>query len=76
MIERRPHLEIFAQTLTLLRQRQVWTVYALAKKSGLSQQFIAAMERGEKFPSLETARRLSQALAVSLGEFDSEEKTA
>ena len=45
----------------------------LAKQSGLSQSFICRIESGEKQPSLETLRKLSQGLGMSLGELLGEE---
>ncbi len=45
----------------------------LSKQSGLSQSFIWRIESGEKQPTLETLRKLSQGLGISLGELLGEE---
>ncbi|MEQ8175441.1 MAG: Ig-like domain-containing protein, partial [Syntrophomonadaceae bacterium] len=45
----------------------------LSKQSGLSQSFIWRIESGEKQPTLETLKKLSQGLRMSLGELLGEE---
>lgn len=60
----------FASILARLREAQGWTVYRLAQESGVSKQFLAELERGEKQPSLAVAGKLARALGVGLAAFD------
>lgn len=46
------------------RDRLGITQQELAERSGLSQSFVADIERGHKFPSPDSIERLSEALAV------------
>jgi len=54
--------------LRLERERQGLSKYAMAERSGLSQQMIAYVERGMRQPSLETVVRMAGALEVDLGD--------
>ena len=42
-----------------MRERQRATLQEVAHRAGLSYSFVAAIERGEKQPSLETLQRLA-----------------
>ena len=60
-----------ARILTLLRaerEARSLTKYVVAKRSGLSQQAVGYMERGEKRPSLETVLRYTAAIGVNLAD--------
>ena len=48
------------------RQRRGLTKYAAAQRSGLSQQAIGSLERGEKMPSLTTILRYAAAVEADL----------
>ncbi len=50
------------------RKRQGISRYAVAKRSGLSEQMVGYVERGLRSPSLETVLRLTAALNLDLGE--------
>jgi transcriptional regulator with XRE-family HTH domain len=56
----------FGKLLEKLRREQGLSVYALAQRTGLSDQAIHDLEQSDRTPSLETARRLAAALGVSL----------
>ncbi len=58
----------FGSRLKQIRKGQMLSTYKLSKQSGLSQSFVWRMESGEKQPTLETLRKLSQGLGMSLGE--------
>jgi transcriptional regulator with XRE-family HTH domain len=58
----------FAGRLKQIRETLMLSSSKLAKQSGLSQSFICRIESGEKQPTLETLRKLSQGLGISLGE--------
>ena len=60
----------FGKRLTQLRQSAKLTVYRLSKKSGISQQGIANLEKGEREPAWGTVVALAAALGVSLAAFD------
>ncbi len=60
----------FGMRLAELRGRAQLTVYALSKRSGVSQQAIARIEKGRGDPNWTTVVALAQALGVSLAEFD------
>lgn len=62
--------ETFADKLSALRQREKLSLYALAAKAGLSRQYLGALERGCKQPSLEVARKIASALGHKLGCWD------
>lgn len=50
------------------REKRGLSKYALAERSGISQQAIGYMERGLKRPSLETVLRVADALEVDLAD--------
>ncbi|MCG9968825.1 Ig-like domain-containing protein [Pelotomaculum terephthalicicum JT] len=63
----------FGSRLRQIRESQMLSTSKLSKQSGLSQSFIWRIESGEKQPTLETLRKLSQGLGMSLGELLGEE---
>jgi transcriptional regulator with XRE-family HTH domain len=58
----------FGSRLKQLREGRKLSTSKLSKQSGLSQSFIWRIESGEKQPTLETLKKLSQGLGMSLGE--------
>jgi transcriptional regulator with XRE-family HTH domain len=52
------------------RERQELSVQELAKKAGISRQFLYAIEAGEKAPSAPVLLGIAGALGVSLATFD------
>lgn len=48
------------------RDRRELSVYAVSKKSGLTQQAIAFVEKDERVPSLETALHIADAIGLKL----------
>lgn len=65
------HQQVCAQVVRLLREergRQGMSKYAVAERSGLSEQMVGYVERGMRRPSLETVVRLASALDVDLGD--------
>lgn len=58
----------FNSRLKQIRESRMLSTSKLSKLSGLSQPFICRIESGEKQPTLETLRKLSQGLGISLGE--------
>ena len=48
------------------RLARKWSVYRLAKNSGVSQQMIGYMEKGLRNPTLETLLRIALALEINL----------
>jgi len=58
----------FGNRLKQLRESRKLSASKLSKQSGLSQSFIWRIESGEKQPTLETLRKLSQGLGISIGE--------
>jgi transcriptional regulator with XRE-family HTH domain len=63
----------FGDHLKQIRESRMLSTSKLAKQSGLSQSFIWRIESGEKQPTLETLRKLSLGLGMSLGELLGEE---
>ena len=51
-----------------LREKQGWTQAELSAVSGVSQQFISAVERGERIPNVYIALKLATALGVTVEE--------
>ena len=58
--------KIFASRLLALRKQQGWSQPELAKKVGTSGAIIGRYERGKIIPSIGVARKLAEALAVTL----------
>ena len=59
----------FAARLAAFRSRADLSVYALAKATGVSRQYLAEIERGEKTPGWGIACLIADALGVSIEEF-------
>jgi len=57
---------VFASRLFALRKQRGWSQPTLAKKVGTSGAIIGRYERGEITPSIGVARKLSEALEVTL----------
>ena len=51
-----------------LREKRGWTQTELSAVSGVSQQFISAVERGERVPNVYIALKLARALGVTVEE--------
>jgi len=65
------HHAVCVEVVRLLREareRRGVSKYALAERSGLSEQMIGYVERGARNPSLETVVRISAGLEVNLGD--------
>jgi len=65
------HQQVCAQVVRLLREereRLGLSKYAVAERSGLSEQMVGYVERGLRHPSLETVVRMASALEVDLGD--------
>ena len=56
--------ELFGQRLREQRTKQNLTIEQLAEKSNLSANYVGAIERGEKEPSLSTIVNLLNALSI------------
>ncbi len=55
-----------------LRQDHGWTLEQLSHASGVSRSMLSQIERGQANPTLAVARRLAQALRITLGELAGE----
>ena len=51
-----------------LRKRRGWTQGDLSEANGVSQQFISAVERGERVPNVYIALKLARTLGVTVEE--------
>jgi transcriptional regulator with XRE-family HTH domain len=49
-----------------LRKQKGWSQADLAKKTGISQVMVGKYERGDAIPSIEVAKKIADALEVSL----------
>lgn len=58
--------EVFASRLLAVRKQRGWSQPALGKKVGTSGAIIGRYERGEIAPSIGVARKLAEALDVTL----------
>jgi transcriptional regulator with XRE-family HTH domain len=56
----------FGKIIRELRRDHRWSVYVLAQRAGLSDQGIHDLENEKRQPTLETARRLAEALGTTL----------
>ena len=56
----------FGKLLRAQRERRGLTQVSLAAAAGLTETFVAMLERGEREPSLDTACRLADALKCSV----------
>ena len=71
MVADKTHHAVCVQIVRLLREereRQGLTKYAMAQRSGLSEQMLGYVERGMRQPSLETVVRMAAGLEVDLGD--------
>ncbi len=57
----------FSKRLTAAREAKGYTIYRLYKLSGVTQPYLADLERGDKEPSLSTLRKLAEALDTTVG---------
>ncbi len=62
-------LHAFAQLLTNLREKAGLSIYALAKRAGMTRQGLSLLESGQREPGWETVQRLAMALDVSCEAF-------
>ena len=62
------------EKIKILREEKRLTKNALATLAGLSPNYIAEIERGEKCPTVETLDYICFALGVTLRDFFSDEK--
>ncbi len=58
------HYYANASGLAALRMRRGWSQRTLAEAAGMKQPHIARLERGQNDPSLDTIRRLAEALEI------------
>lgn len=65
---------LFARRLQALRKRKDWSQPELGKAIGTSGAIIGRYERGEMTPSIEVARKLADALGVTLDYLVAEEE--
>ena len=66
VIESKPNV---GARLRMFRERQGWSLRALADRCGLSINAISRIERGENSPTVTSLHRLSTALAVPITDF-------
>jgi transcriptional regulator with XRE-family HTH domain len=59
-------MKTFGKLIEDARQGKGWSVYALARKAGLTDQAIHDLEGSDRMPTFDTARRLAVALGISL----------
>ena len=65
------HYAVCIQVVRLLREerkRQGLSKYAMAERSGLSEQMIGYVEKGMRRPSLETVVRMAAGLKIDLAD--------
>lgn len=55
-----------ANPVTVWREEQGLTQWALAEKAGIAPSMLNAVEKGTKSPSLDTARRIAAAMGLTL----------
>jgi transcriptional regulator with XRE-family HTH domain len=58
--------DAFASVVKKHREAKKFSRAALAEKAGLHQTYIGLLERGERSPSLDTAKAIAGALGISL----------
>lgn len=56
----------FGERVKRLRQERNWSQQELSLRSGISTPHISSIERGKRFPSLDYARKIADALGVGL----------
>ena len=64
------------KTITALRDKKGWSQAELADNSGVSRVMIGKYERGEAVPSIDAAKKIADALNVSLDFLVGESKNA
>ena len=71
MLADKTHRAVCLQIVGLIRkerERRGMSKYALAERSGLSEQMIGYVERGMRNPSLETVVRMAAGLEIDLSQ--------
>ncbi len=63
------HYQQVGKRIRLLRRQEGFTQAQLAEKAGLSDNYVGLIERGIKYPTLETLDQIAGALKVQIGEF-------
>jgi transcriptional regulator with XRE-family HTH domain len=58
--------ESIAKRIVKLREERKWSRYRLAKRSGLSFSYLAALEEGKHSPSLEVLAKIATGLEIDL----------
>lgn len=74
-----PHMkssQLLGKRIRILRRQAGLTQSELAEKSGLSDNFIGLIERGERQLTVPTVQKFSKALGIKLGDFFIEEEQA
>ena len=61
------------ERLKNLRKSKNITIYKLSKETGISQNHISGVENGKRQPTIETLRRLSAPLGITLSELFNED---
>lgn len=56
----------FGERVKRIRQERNWSQQELSLRSGISTPHISSIERGKRFPSLDYARKIADALGVGL----------
>jgi len=65
--------DAIGQRLEQIRAKKGWSIYYLAKKSGLSRSFISQVEKDLTSPSIASLKKITNALGISINElFNSE----
>jgi transcriptional regulator with XRE-family HTH domain len=64
--------DAFSEVVKKCREARKLSKAALAKKAGLHQTYIGLLERGERSPSLDTAKAIADALKIPLGKLITE----
>lgn len=61
------------ERLKFLRKSKNITIYKLSKETGISQNHISGVENGKRQPTIETLKRLSAPLGITLAELFNED---
>ncbi|NMB17776.1 MAG: helix-turn-helix transcriptional regulator [Firmicutes bacterium] len=64
----------FVTRLIELRQRRGWTLSDLARRSGVSQSYLSALERRKRVPTIRTIQRICQGMGMRLSDFFAEKE--
>jgi len=65
MVSRMDMRKLVGDNCARLRKDKGWTQEELAERSGLSQQYLSALERGKRNPTILTIYEIAVALGVS-----------